>query len=587
MQTSSSIRAVAGVAAVACALAVPYLADTFTVLAMTVYVVMAILALSLAFVWGHGGILCFGQSAFFGLGAYGYAIASLNLGPGVGAIVIGIGVATLAALLLGYFMFYGGISDVYLGVITLAVTLILFNGMNSTSGDAYRIGAAPLGGFNGIPSIPALLLPGFDEPLSPEAMFKLAALVLVFVYFGLWLLQRSRFGRIVAAVRENEQRALLLGYHVNRFKLATFAIGGGIAGLAGVLYANWGAFVSPGVFGMSQSAQIIIWVLVGGRGTLIGPVIACIGLQWLVAALGTQQVVDTGLVLGAILTLFVLAIPRHCADGGGCLPTHRRTPHGPRHRGRVASPEGRHMNDILLETRGLGVSFGGVHAVRDVNFALARGEVRCLIGPNGAGKSTFFRMLSGQLAPTRGEITFDGVRLDRLDTWEVARLGIGIKTQVPSVFEGLSVRENLALAAARRPGAHGRRDIAAIVDETLAMTELAAFAEVATNTLAHGHRQWVELGIILASRPTLVLLDEPAAGMTFREVRRTAELVGAINAHSTIVVVEHDMAFIGLIAQRVTVFNQGSILAEGTFEEITAHPEVRAAYLGQHGGRHA
>lgn len=241
------------------------------------------------------------------------------------------------------------------------------------------------------------------------------------------------------------------------------------------------------------------------------------------------------------------------------------------------------MSTLLLETQGLGVSFGGVHAVRDVDFRLERGEVRCLIGPNGAGKSTFFKMLSGQLQPSRGEIRFKGRPLRGLATHEVARLGIGIKTQVPSVFEGLDVRENLRLAAARR--AQGVPD--EIAAQVLAEIGLDAVAGTPVNALAHGQRQWVELGMILASRPELVLLDEPAAGMTHQEVRKTADLIGAINRHSTVVVVEHDMAFIRLIAGRITVFNQGEVLAEGSFDDIMAHAEVRAAYLGKQGETHA
>ena len=241
------------------------------------------------------------------------------------------------------------------------------------------------------------------------------------------------------------------------------------------------------------------------------------------------------------------------------------------------------MSTLLLETQGLGVSFGGVHAVREVDFRLERGEVRCLIGPNGAGKSTFFKMLSGQLQPSRGEIRFKGRPLRGLATHDVARLGIGIKTQVPSVFEGLDVRENLRLAAARR--AQGVPD--EIAAEVLAEIGLDAVAGTPVNALAHGQRQWVELGMILASRPELVLLDEPAAGMTHQEVRKTADLIGAINRHSTVVVVEHDMAFIRLIAGRITVFNQGEVLAEGSFDDIMAHAEVRAAYLGKQGETHA
>ena len=309
----SVISFAVGVAAAITAVALPFMVDLFSLLSMTVYLIMALLALSLAFVGGHGGILCFGQAAFFGLGAYTWAISAFNFGPGLTSVALAIALPAAFAALLGYFMFYGKISDVYLGVITLAVTLILFNLMNSTSGDSYRIGEALLGGFNGIPSIPPLTLPGAAEPLSPEGTFTLAALLLIAAYFGLRAVMASRFGRVVAAVRENEQRALLLGYNASLYKLAAFTLGGALAGLAGMLYANWGSFVSPGVFSLSQSAQIIIWVIVGGRGTLIGPIITCVALQAMVTQLGAQHTVDTGLVLGAILILFVLLIPRGLA----------------------------------------------------------------------------------------------------------------------------------------------------------------------------------------------------------------------------------------------------------------------------------
>ncbi|KQQ61922.1 urea ABC transporter [Pseudomonas sp. Leaf129] len=298
----------------------PYWLDLFTLLSLTIYLVMALLALSLAFIWGFGGILCFGQAAFFGLGAYAYAVGVLNIGDSTWPVLLAIAVPALFAAAMGYFMFYGGISDVYLGVITLAVTLILFNVMNSTSGSEYHIGSALLGGFNGIPAIPTLNVP-FDPErvLEPETLFQVIGGALILCYLGLRGLLASRFGKVVVAIRENEQRAGLLGYDTRLHKLIVFSLGGGIAGLAGCLYANWGAFVSPGVFGLAQSAQIIIWVIVGGRGTLFGPILACISLQALMARLGEQQAVDSGLVLGAILLTFVMLLPRGLLPSLGTL----------------------------------------------------------------------------------------------------------------------------------------------------------------------------------------------------------------------------------------------------------------------------
>lgn len=289
----------------------PGLVDDFTLIQLTIYAVMAILGVSLGFIWGFGGILCFGQAAFFGLGAYTYAIAVINMGDSTVPFLLAIVVPALFAAVLGYVIFYGRLSDVYMGVITLTVTLILFNLVNSTAGPEWKIGNAPLGGFNGIPGIPTLNIPGQpDEVLSQQSLFSVAMVCLLVVYAGLRWLIASKIGRVIVAAKENEQRVLLLGYDARAYKLGCFTLGGAIAGLAGCLFANWGAFTSPTIFGLAMSAQIIIWVIVGGLGTLVGPVVGCVAIQWLTTAIGTQQTFNSNLVLGAILVVFVLLVPR-------------------------------------------------------------------------------------------------------------------------------------------------------------------------------------------------------------------------------------------------------------------------------------
>jgi ABC-type branched-subunit amino acid transport system permease subunit len=289
----------------------PGLVDDFTLIQLTIYAVMAILGVSLGFIWGFGGILCFGQAAFFGLGAYTYAIAVINMGDSTVPFLLAIVVPALFAAVLGYVIFYGRLSDVYMGVITLTVTLILFNLVNSTAGPEWKIGTAPLGGFNGIPGIPTLNMPGNpEEVLSQQSMFSIAMVCLLVVYAGLRWLIASKIGRVIVAAKENEQRVLLLGYDARAYKLGCFTLGGAIAGLAGCLFANWGAFTSPTIFGLAMSAQIIIWVIVGGLGTLVGPVVGCVAIQWLTTAIGTQQTFNSNLVLGAILVVFVLLVPR-------------------------------------------------------------------------------------------------------------------------------------------------------------------------------------------------------------------------------------------------------------------------------------
>jgi branched-chain amino acid transport system permease protein len=289
----------------------PGVMDDYTLIQVTIYAVMSILGVSLGFIWGFGGILCFGQAAFFGLGSYTYALAVMNMGDSTLPFFLAIGVPALFAAVLGYVIFYGRLSDVYMGVITLTVTLILFNLVNSTAGPEWRIGDAPLGGFNGIPAIPTLNVPGQpDNVLSPKDLFYVTFVCLLMVYLGLRVLISSKIGRVIVAAKENEQRVLLLGYDARAYKLFCFTLGGAIAGLAGCLFANWGAFTSPTIFGLAQSAQIIIWVIVGGLGTLVGPIVGCVAIQWLTTQIGTQQTLNSNLVLGAILVVFVLMVPR-------------------------------------------------------------------------------------------------------------------------------------------------------------------------------------------------------------------------------------------------------------------------------------
>jgi branched-chain amino acid transport system ATP-binding protein len=236
------------------------------------------------------------------------------------------------------------------------------------------------------------------------------------------------------------------------------------------------------------------------------------------------------------------------------------------------------MTNPLVETRALSRQFGGVQAVRNVDFTLAEGELRCLIGPNGAGKSTFFKLITGQVKPSSGTVQFRGVDLTTLQAHEIARLGIGIKTQVPSVFDGLSVRDNLWIAAARHKKG---KAISQAVEAQIERLLLGAFADSAVGQLAHGQRQWVELGLVLCGEPNLILLDEPAAGMTEEERARTAELIQEVNRDHPLIVVEHDMSFIRRIARRITVFDRGAILMEGDVEEVFGNQAVRDVYLGK------
>ena len=296
-------------------LAAPSVLELFTIINLTTAIALGVLALSLALVWGYGGILCFGQTAFFGLGAYAYTIAAINFGGSSWAILVAILVAAAFAVVLGYVMFYGRVSDVYLAVITLTVSLILYSLIRRTSGPDYRIGKSLLGGFNGITS-PPLNLP-WDPSfiLHPQHVFYVAMGALIATYVLASWLTRTHFGRVCVSIRENELRAGLLGYDVRLYKLGIFVVGAGIAGLAGVLFCNGVGRVTPDVFNLYNAALTIIWVIVGGRGTLVGPILGAFALFHLTAVLGTQSAINNSLVLGIILVGFVLAVPK------GVVPT--------------------------------------------------------------------------------------------------------------------------------------------------------------------------------------------------------------------------------------------------------------------------
>lgn len=296
------------IAAAALLLVWPLIADTHT---PTVLVIWALFAMSLGLMWGYAGLLSFGHSAYFGLGAYVYAVAVINIGESTAPLLLAVLIPAAVAAVLGALMFYGRISDVYMGVITLVVTLILFKFMSATAGDQYAIGDARLGGFNGIPGFAVLNVPGLpDISLFGVPMYYVAVLSLLGCYLiSRWILARS-FGRVLVGIRENEARCELLGYSVPAYKTAIFTISAAMAGLAGCLFANWAEIVTPGVFSLRSAAEVIIWTIVGGVGTLIGPILGAMALGMIKLLLGEQTVIDNSLLLGLVLVIVVLAIPR-------------------------------------------------------------------------------------------------------------------------------------------------------------------------------------------------------------------------------------------------------------------------------------
>jgi urea transport system permease protein len=302
--------------AIAATVVAPMFFSRFAILQITVFIIGAILAESLGLVWGIGGIMCFGQTVFFGLGGYAYAVAVENIGDSTLPIIFSVLVPAGFAVVLGCFLFFGRLGDIYVGIVTLCVSLILFDFGNSTQDRFYTIGKAALNGFNGMAGVPPINVP-FDpsDAIDTTAMFYLCAgsLIAIFVLFKMLL--ASPFGRIAVAVRHNQIRAGLIGYNVAAIKLVLFAIGAGAAGYAGCLFANWNAFISPNVFGLPMMAQSIIWVVVGGLRTLSGPIVGAIMLQYLATVLGSNSGLNVNMTLGLVLMVIVVLLPE------GIVPT--------------------------------------------------------------------------------------------------------------------------------------------------------------------------------------------------------------------------------------------------------------------------
>ena len=236
------------------------------------------------------------------------------------------------------------------------------------------------------------------------------------------------------------------------------------------------------------------------------------------------------------------------------------------------------MVEVALETRNLSMRFGGICAVDNVDFKLSAGELRCLIGPNGAGKSTFFKCVTGQLDPSGGQVFMRDEEVTGWSAHEIASLGVGIKTQVPSVLDGLTAYENIWLAARRFLSI---TEANRMTDEVISRLSLGDITNSNVGQLAHGERQRVELGIVMAADPWLILLDEPAAGMSAKDVDSLTNIIHEMLKSAAVIIVEHDMQFIRSIASTVSVFHQGAMLIEDHVDRVMADQTVRNVYLGK------
>ena len=303
------------------ALAYPFVTNAYSVLITTGFFIWIFLALSLSVIWGFTGIFSFGQTAFFGLGGYVFGVVGINLIDVTGAtnlaVLAGIALPAAFAAVLGYFMFYGRVSGVYVAIITLATTLILELLFSRTAGQQYVIGEASLGGYNGMTGIPSITL-GFGSrtvAFAGLSMYYLVVVVLLILYLGLRYLVNSDYGHVMVATREDETRTEMFGYDIRFVKLQVFTLSGAIGGLGGVFYAAHGNFISPPIMGLAFAALPVIWIPVGGRTTLLGAIVGTFGLRYFDDYLANVGSEFSTIMMGLLLLVVVLFFP------SGVVPT--------------------------------------------------------------------------------------------------------------------------------------------------------------------------------------------------------------------------------------------------------------------------
>jgi branched-chain amino acid transport system permease protein len=549
--------------------------------------------------FGFTGLLSFGQAAFYGVG--GFTAAYLLTNGFVHNALVALIAGTLLASVLGN----------VIGALSLRRSGIYFAMLTLAFGEMfYFLDISPLakftGGENGLSGVPAANLGFGIELRTPEEMYWLIA---VLFFFGFLLARRiikSSFGAILVAIRENSVRAGVLGHDVQKYKLTAFIIAAAYGGLAGGLLGLFQGYMPPDAFYLETSGQLVVQTIMGGAGTLIGPTLGAGVWIYLRSALQQFDLIGSlwKMILGIVFVLIVTLF-RKGIGGGIRTLWDRLARRGILQQGTVTAAQASVLasaapsavrirpaldGPIILEARNVVKRYGGLTAVDDVSFAVNEGEIRALIGPNGAGKTTFFNMLSGTLPVTAGEVHFAGERITHLGSTLVCQRGIAKSFQINQLFPSLSVRDNIRIPAlARRYGrfhpsmlrdvAHDKKNNADI-DAAIAAVQLNDRADAPASDLAYGEKRRLEIGLALATKPRVLLLDEPTAGMSPSERSETVQLLKRIAAGITIVIVEHDMDVVFGLADRVSVFFNGRKIAEDSPQAIQANADVRNAYLG-------
>ena len=574
-------------ALIALALVLPLFGGGYAIKFVTRVMVLAMFVVSLDFLIGITGLVSFGHAMFFGLGAYAVyfvspatSAANALIAFPAAMLLAGLAAAVIGALAVLTRAFY-------FIMVTLAFGQMLFSLFHDTS-----IAGGSDGAYINVK--PSLALGGLTlldfEGRNTFYYFCLAVL-LAATAFLVWL-ARKPFGQTLQSIRWNEARTRALGFDTYAHKLLSFIIAGAIAGLAGALFATIDGYVAPELFGWRQSGLAIMMVVLGGTGTLTGPILGAILYAFLEEVLKSSSLVGPiaehwSMALGFILIGVVLAAPRGIAglfERKEAPVINSTLPISSIARTRTA------QRGKSLAVENLTRSFGGLIAVDGVTLDLAPNQVHGIIGPNGAGKTTFINLLSGELRPTAGRIRLDGENIAGWPPHAIARRGLGRSYQRTNVILPFTAYENCLIAAhARHPGPlrlSGRRYAAeeeTAIAYALDAAGLASRASVRAAHLSHGEQRQLEIAMLIASGAKLLLLDEPLAGMGPEETGRVTALLRDLAADHTIVLIEHDIDAIFAAADTLTVLVQGRLLAHGAPADIRHDPEVRRAYLGRYG----
>jgi branched-chain amino acid transport system permease protein len=542
----------------------------------------AIAVLGMVVVLGYTGQINLAQAAFFGFGAYGVALGTVTYGlPFWVSFGIGIGVAALAGGILGLTTLRLG--GHYLAMITISFQqifdLVAVNWIEFTHGP------------DGVPGIPRPSLLG-RELSDDRAYLLLCALVLYAMIALVWWLPRTRLGRAMRGVRENELAAEVVGVHTLRVKVIAFTLCAALGGIGGGLYAGGFAYISPDNFNFLRAIEFLSMVLLGGVqspfGGVLGTTLLILLPEWLKEMPPALQFIKD--VYLAIYGLAVILIMVFMPEGiWGVL---RNTWNRFRTVPPVDTSWVRPLDlDIagtqgapLLKLEGLQKHFGGLKAVDGIDLEVARGTVHALIGPNGSGKTTTLNVVNGIYKPTAGRILVDGEDVSQMSPHERAARGVGRTFQNIRLFQNMSALENVVVGAQREnnPIAPGDAALRARAMSALHFVGLAERADALVRNLPYGHQRLVEIARALAGHPKLLLLDEPAAGLNQTEKMELVELLKKLRSgHGlTVFLIDHDMGLVEKVSDRITVLNFGRKIAEGSPQEVLRHPDVIAAYLG-------